>query len=123
MIEHRNDLDKWIFDNVSHKSISIMDVDALVCFYNEPNKPLVVIEHKKQNEILRPTQWFNLPRLEQQHNLPYLIFRQLDDGNISVERIGSQYLSTIKCTVIDRVTLKRCLENFSTFMELYSLAV
>jgi len=120
LIQHQHELSEWIYKNVSHERISIMDVDALVCFYKHPDKPLVNIEYKNQGERIRPTQWFNLPRLEEDHNIPYLIIRTIGES-VSIERLTT-YCNTIQCAIVSRQDLKIMLEDYDKFAGIYKLA-
>lgn len=117
MINHQHEISEWVYDNVSHDGLSVMDVDALYCFYKTPGKPLYNIEYKNQNEKIRPTQWFNLPRIERDHGIPYLLFRSIDD-KVSIERM-TDYCQSKSFLTVSKEKLKKILEDHESFLEIY----
>lgn len=116
-------LEKIVYDNVPHSEVSIMDVDALYTYYKTPDKPQIAVEYKNQNEKLRPTQWFNLPRLEKEYGLDYCILRYLNGQGVSFERVdSSNYLATrVLCVTSEEEGIK-ILSSYARFKKIINLA-
>jgi len=114
----KHKLEKLVYDNVPHDCVSIMDVDALYTYYKTPGKPQIAVEYKNQYERLRPTQWFNLPRLTEDHGIPYCILRYLESGTIQFEHVDKQnYLNTIVVAVFSEEEALKILSNYQEFIK------
>ena len=117
-IEHQHPISQFIFDNIPHDIISVMDVDAVWTYYNTPGKPQAFIEYKNSREKIRPSQWFNFRRWEKE-GMMCLVLRLTHDNLMQVERMSDAYCNNYVLGIFNEEEIKTIAMDYELLKKLY----